>query len=244
MKLMNVYQPIRLSTDTVRGIIEHGLAHEWGPRCPTYFPVQWMFEAEARLEMLETPWLSKLEGCRIANFNGTGLRMLRREGGRVIWSTQLDHRNISQIYAQFVSFVDSSTSQLLNLGMWPDVDGIVFDLRTCADLLIASFVQETKPRVIPRIEWPPLSECVEVVRSIIPTLPWRLEGYWGSMILEMSKGQLLFEARGERGGLEKVSISADHDEVYAAVFKYVSNHDYFEKDSNFQANSFYFTTPT
>lgn len=191
---------------------------------------------------LETPWESPLEGSRIANFNGTGLRILERRNGNVTWSRRLYPNKADLIYGRFLQTISESIQTLLLYGLWSGGGELTYDLELCARLLRESFKEPKKPRLVPRITWPTEERRLELVKEAIPTIPWKFEDYSGSLALDVSeKGQYSFISRGERGDINFAKTSHDVREVYLAAFDCMTRRLECEDDKNFVYDWVYFS---
>lgn len=188
----------------------------------------------ARFDKLLTPWDSSLEGLRLSSFNGN-TRLLDRANGKVTWSRSINEISYAEVINQFFQSISSGVCRLEGLTAGKP---IIYSIETCQALLMATFLDEKKPRLSPRLQWPSQDDCVKVFSSLLPPLPFTF--YMGTTAsIQESAGQYVFSVIGERGGQELLFQSHDKEVVFWEAFKYFTNFTYLQDDKNFTFNYFH-----
>ena len=245
MMEMDADRDLLISRDQVRAALAKAIRPESAARFDheVYFPSVFNLQMAVPIHSLQTPWESSFQGCRISDFRNTGLRLLVRDGDRVLWSEKTDRPPMGlypAILAQFMDFMTFRALELLDLLSPQAAQKALYSLPACVDLLRKTFLAENKPRVIPRLKWPERAECVKAAEDLLGAWPVKLESYSGSVRLSVADSKFQFEVRGERGDVEQLCRSEHKDEVLWAAFRYFTRHEYFENDRNLAVDSFYF----
>lgn len=212
-------------------------AEDVGPLSPTlYFPRQALLRKLGSPLELTIPWETNFTGLRISDFNGTGLRLLTREGGRVTWSQALGPGDLGVIVDAFLETVESTLTGLSwgFPGLLPDE--FACSLGDCERLLRGSFRDEIKPRLIPPIAWPSPEDELRILRENLPALPWVLEDYNGRRQLVKEGDCYRFEIFGERGEREFHFQSPNLDEVGTVMLERIFRRSELADDRRYQFN--------
>jgi hypothetical protein len=241
---VNLAQPVMLTIEQMQASLRSTLhperksiGHE------VYFPAASQLRAAISIQELETPWDSSLQGCRIANFRGSGLRILKRNGNQVEWSEKIDRPPAGlypDILSQMLDFLTFRAMDLMNISSAHAPQRLVFDLATCVKLIRNTFLDEKKPRVIPQLQWPDRAACVEAMDALVGPWPWEYANYSGSARLAAVNSKYQFEVRGERGAVEVAVLEDNRADALWAAFRHFTRYDYFETEKNFVMDVFHF----
>jgi hypothetical protein len=224
-----------------------GENHASGSEADVYFPSLVRLQAEVPVETLETAWSSALQGSRIANFAGTGLRILKRKDDQVLQSDVMDVQPMGlypQILQQFFDFIFFRMTDLHSVFEFGG--SYLYSLEVCSDLLRKTFLEAEKPRVIPRLIWPSRDECVKVLQETMGAASWQRQDYAGTVQItslnskDSKDSKFRFEVRDERGAQEHRMESGDRSETLWAAFCYFTRYDYFMNDDHFRCDDFHF----
>lgn len=233
---MNVSKPISLTAAQVRNCMRRIFAGEARNQSVSeiYFPSRAALSLKVPCQDLVTPWESSLQGLRIADFRGTGLRFLNRRDDQVTWSRPITGENFEKMLDQFIQMIEFRMRELDDLIEFPRDQKIIYEMDICTELLKGSFLPPKKVRLIPLLEWPSPEECVKAVKDVIPASPWERVDYSGRMVLRQEGSNLIFEDFGERGELIKTITSFDQNQFQWDLIGWFMRKWYFDEDRNFR----------
>ena len=223
------------------------LRNRWAPStnssCQLYLPAPDMLNLAVFPHHVAVDWNDvSLEGMRIADFNGTGLRLLYREQGKVTRSQILDHKH------PFQEVIEAFCSQLYGGFSWAhmpcdpaSVNKYVLDLQLVVRLLKESFLSPEKPRLAPKVIFPADEVISEIGLREIPEILLDVDqGYGLSFSVEREGSKYVLKALGERGNLEYYRTADTPAGMMLEVYNYLASREAIERSSSYKFEQVYF----
>jgi hypothetical protein len=198
-----------------------------------YLPVESVLVFDIDFTKMETKWSdTNMQGLRIANFNGTGLRVLTRQDDRILHSEVIDHNLHSRIIHSFYQCLYRGISDLPALASTQVSGDLCYTKASVMSLLIDSFCLMKKPRLIPSVVWPSDQKCLEVMTEYAP-VGWKHSDHNGQGFLKKEGDQYLAQVLGERGDVEFSAENASLDVVLLGLLNHRVRRRYWDDDRNF-----------
>ena len=230
MDFIDLQKPMVISKDRLKAFLQNDSSEMNASSFGIYFPHLPALSGHVSMYDLLTPWGSDLEGLRMSLFNNTQPRILIRASGKVSWSKVIEGQDYALILEAFLDKIENGFTYIRRLtGTLPPV---IYSMETCAQLLKSSFLDKAKPRLIPRIQLPSQSDCVDAFKSARP-VPWEESDHSGRRSLKHIDGKYVFEVLGERGERDFIFSSPQLEEAQWSAFKYLTWLDYLQNDLNF-----------
>jgi hypothetical protein len=234
--IFNPSEPISISASALTHYLhKHLIEQSYGfPDATVILPESSEIAEACPLSELTTDWESPLLGTRIADFRGTGLRVLERDkNGKVERSRKMDREATADLYQSFLEQIRNDFRRI----SFAESLAITYPLPEVVSLLKASFQSPEPPRLVPQLSWPSREECEAMIRKIV-SIPWVWSSVVESRTLKLQNGVYRYVLQGERGEVELEKTSASEDEILWEIFKEVVSYDYLNNPRCFQFSSF------